>query len=259
VTDRAGDQRKLTTGPTLSDQAYYALREDITTGELGPGQRLTERALAERLGVSPTPVREALQRLEHERLIERDSVRAIRVAEPSVVRLYELALIEAALRGTAARLAADRATAADIRRMVDDCDKAEALADQAGTADWTESRIRDVLQLTRGFHQRVNEAARSQTLIDMIATVTAFDFAFRLKRSAESHRDLASLRHSLAEHRSLVAAIEARDGDAAEEVMRRHITSRANAYLAIASRDASAVSNRSPAALRDPSATPTEP
>jgi DNA-binding GntR family transcriptional regulator len=256
VTDHAGDQRKLTTGPTLSDQAYYAMREDITTGLLKPGQRLTERALAERLGVSPTPVREALQRLEHERLIERDSVRAIRVAEPSMVRLYELALIEAALRGAAARLAADRATAADIKRMLDDCDKAEALADQAGPDNWSESRVRDVLEVTRGFHERINEAARSRTLIDMIATVTAFDFAFRLKRSAESHSDLASLRRSFDEHRSLVAAIEARDGDAAEDIMRRHNTSRANAYLAIASRESSAAAQTAtpatPAAPAEP-------
>src|ERR1700730_2568284 len=118
VTDNATGRAKLTTGPTLSDQAYRALREDITTGALQPGQRLTERSLAEHLGVSPTPVREALQRLEHERLIERDAVRAIRVADPSVARLHELSLIEAALRGVAARLAAERATAAEGAGLV---------------------------------------------------------------------------------------------------------------------------------------------
>jgi DNA-binding GntR family transcriptional regulator len=243
----AGGQRKLTTGPTLSDQAYYALRDDITSGRLEPGERVTERALAVRLGVSPTPVREALQRLEHERLIERDSVRAIRIAEPTVTRLHELALIESALRGAAARLAAERATDADIRRMREDCDEAEALvarASEAGLEHWSESRTREVLQVTRGFHQRVNEAARSKTLIDMIATVTAFDFAFRLKASPAAHRDLASLRHSLDEHRSVVEAIEARDADAADEIMRRHITSRASAYLAIAARDSQAASPR---------------
>jgi DNA-binding GntR family transcriptional regulator len=245
VTDRADGQRRLTTGPTLSDQAYSALRDDITSGQLKPGQRVTERALAGRLGVSPTPVREALQRLEHERLIERDSVRAIRIAEPSVAKLYELALIEAALRGAAARLAADRATAADIRRLVEDCDEAEALVDQTGADAWTESRIREVLQVTRGFHQRVNEAAHSATLIDMIATVTAFDFSFRLRRSAEAHRgDPASLRRSLEEHRSVAVAIQARDGAAAEEVMRRHIADRANVYLAIASWDSETAATR---------------
>jgi len=238
----AGGQRKLTTGPTLSDQAYYALRDDITSGQLKPGQKVTERALAGRLGVSPTPVREALQRLEHERLIERDSVRAIRIAEPTEARLYELALIEAALRGAAARLAADRATEADIKRLREDCDQAEALAAEAGPDSRSESRARDILQATRGFHQRVNEAARSDTLIDMIATVTAFDFAFRLKASSAAHRDLASVRQSLDEHRSVVEAIEARDGDAADEIMRRHIASRASFYLAIAARDGLAAS-----------------
>ena len=108
MTDNAAGRPKLTTGPTLSDQAYKALREDITTGALKPGQRLTERGLAEHLGVSPTPVREALQRLEHERLIERDAVRSIRVAAPSVARLRELALIEVALRGASARSQAAR-------------------------------------------------------------------------------------------------------------------------------------------------------
>jgi len=129
VTDNTVGRPKLTTGPTLSDQAYKALREDITTGALKPGQRLTERGLAEHLGVSPTPVREALQRLEHERLIERDTVRAIRVADPSVARLRELSLIDVALRGVAARLAAERATAAEVAAIVAACDRAEALAD----------------------------------------------------------------------------------------------------------------------------------
>jgi DNA-binding GntR family transcriptional regulator len=235
VTERVHEGRKLTTGPTLSDQAYRALREEITTGELKPGQRLTERALADHLGVSPTPVREALQRLEHERLIERDAVRSIRVAQPSVARLYELALIEVALRGAAARLAAERAADAEVTAIVEACDQAEALA---SSANWAEAQVRKILTVTRGFHQLVNEAAHTQTLIDMISTATAFDWAFRLKWAVDSHPDPASLQHSLAEHRQVAAAIQARDGEAAEKVMRQHSGSRAQALLAIASRNA---------------------
>ena len=231
MTDDAAGRPKLTTGPTLSDQAYRALREDITSGALQPGQRLTERGLAEHLGVSPTPVREALQRLEHERLIERDAVRAIRVADPSVARLRELSLIEAALRGVAARLAAERATAAEVKAIVAACDRAEALADNDG---WDEARVRELLEVTRGFHRLIDEAAHTQTLIDMISTATAFDWAFRLKWSVESHQDAASLHRSLEQHRRVAAAIEARDGAAAEEAMRLHTGSRAEAYLAIA-------------------------
>jgi DNA-binding GntR family transcriptional regulator len=235
VTERVDDRRKLTTGPTLSDQAYRALRDEITTGELKPGQRLTERALADHLGVSPTPVREALQRLEHERLIERDAVRSIRVAEPSVGRLHELALIEVALRAVAARLAAERATDAEVKAIVEACDRAEALA---SGASWSQAQVREILTATRRFHQLVNEAAHTKTLIDMIATATAFDWAFRLKWAVDSHPDPASLQHSLEEHRRVAAAIEAGDAEAAERVMRQHSGSRAEALLAIASRNA---------------------
>jgi DNA-binding GntR family transcriptional regulator len=235
VTERVDDRRKLTTGPTLSDQAYRALREEITTGALKPGQRLTERALADHLGVSPTPVREALQRLEHERLIERDAVRTIRVAEPSVARLYELSQIEAALRGVAARLAAERAADQEVKRILEACDRAEALAGRPG---WTTSRVPEILTLTRGFHQLVDQAAHTQTLIVMISTATAFDWAFRLRWSVESHQDVSSLHRSLEQHRIVAAAIQARDGHAAEEAMRLHISARGSAYLAIASRTA---------------------
>ncbi|HWG60103.1 MAG TPA: GntR family transcriptional regulator [Streptosporangiaceae bacterium] len=235
MAERVDDGLKLTTGPPLSDQAYRALREEITTGRLKPGQRVTERALAEHLGVSPTPVREALQRLEHERLIERDAVRAIRVAEPSVGRLYELSLIEVALRGVAARLAAERATEQEIRRIVEACDRAEALAQGAR---WTEERVRNVLTVTREFHQLVDKAAHTEALTDMISTVTAFDWAFRVKHSVDSHPDVASLHDSLEQHRRVAAAIEARDGHAAQEIMRAHSESRANAFLSIAARNA---------------------
>jgi DNA-binding GntR family transcriptional regulator len=242
VAEHLEDGRKLTTGPTLSDQAYRALREEITTGQLKPGQRVTERALADHLGVSATPVREALQRLEQERLIDRDAVRAIRVAEPSVPRLYELALIEVALRGVAARLAAERATDQEVKRILEACDRAEALAD--GASAWSESRVRDILKVTRGFHQHVDEAAHTQTLIDMISTATAFDWAFRLKWSVDSHPDLASLHRSLEQHRHVAAAIEARDAEAAEEAMRLHSASRSNAYLEIVARNSGLASMR---------------
>lgn len=239
MTEQANGGRKLTTGPTLSDQAYRALREEITTGQLKPGERVTERALAQHLGVSPTPVREALQRLEHERLIERDAVRAIRIAEPSVAKLYEMTLIEVALRGVAARLAAERAAEQEVKGIVEACDRAEALAQED---TWTEERVREILTVTRGFHWLIDEATHNHTLIDMISTATAFDWAFRLRYSVDSHPDVASLHRSLAQHREVAAAIQAREGKAAEEAMRRHIASRADAYLAIASRNSEPVS-----------------
>jgi DNA-binding GntR family transcriptional regulator len=76
----------------------------------------------------------------------------------------------------------------------------------------------------------------------MISTATAFDWAFRVRYSVDSHPDLASLHRSLAQDGEVAAAIHARDGQAAEEAMRRHIASRAEAYLTIASRNSEPVS-----------------
>jgi DNA-binding GntR family transcriptional regulator len=72
----------------------------------------------------------------------------------------------------------------------------------------------------------------------MLSTATAFDWAFRLKWAVDSHPDQASLSRSLAQHRDVAAAIAARDADAAEQAMRQHSGSRAEALLAIASRNA---------------------
>jgi DNA-binding GntR family transcriptional regulator len=122
-----------------------------------------------------------------------------------------------------------------VKRIVEACDRAEALA--ADGAEWTQARVRDLLTVTREFHHLVNRAAHTRTLTDMISTATAFDWAFRLRWSVDSHPDLASLHISLEQHRRVASAIEARDGQAAEEAMRLHSASRASAYLAIAARN----------------------
>ncbi|WP_329557411.1 GntR family transcriptional regulator [Streptomyces sp. NBC_00696] len=225
-----GNVRRLTPGPTLSDQAYLSLREGITAGRFEPGARITERALAEELGVSPTPVREALRRLEHERLIERDAVRNIRIADPSIARLYELTLIEAALRGVAARLAAERATDAQRASIVRMCDRADAMQ----AAPDLETYAADLLKITRRFHELVDLASHNEHLIDMIATATAFDWAFRVKWAPQMHRTPASLRHSLDQHRIVALAVREREGDTAERAMRDHILQRTGVLLDLA-------------------------
>jgi DNA-binding GntR family transcriptional regulator len=217
-------QTSLSTGPTLADQAYRALREDIIEGRLRPGERVTERQLAERLGVSPTPVREALGRLEHEHLIERSGTRRIQIAEPSHTRLYELTLVEAALRGVAARLAAENATAAEIAAM------------EKVHASFTDVQLapKRALALTRELHRLIDAASHNPTLVSMIATATAFDWQFRL----ESVRDIFGVdrgrvldRHR--EHGAIVEAIRARDGARAEDLMRTHILVVTDAFLKV--------------------------
>ena len=215
-------QQALSTGPTLADQAYGALRDEIISGRLEPGERLTERHLARRLGVSPTPIREALQRLEHEHLIERTETRRIQVAQPSRRRLHELALVEAALRGVAARLAAEHAT-----------DK-ELAAIEKTHRQFTELVLSPerALATTRRLHEQIDRASHNESLVRMIATVTAFDWQFRLETLREIYgpnRNAVLERHR--EHGRIVDALMSRDGDAAEELMRRHILGANDAYL----------------------------
>jgi DNA-binding GntR family transcriptional regulator len=214
-------QQVLSTGPTLADQAYRALREEIISGKLKPGERLTERHLATRLGVSPTPIREALQRLEHEHLIQRTDTRRILVAEPSVHRLYELTLMEAALRGVGARLAAQNAS-----------DK-ELVAIHETYAGFTEEMTPEqALAQARKLHGQIDQASHNETLIRMIATATAFDWQFRLGTIPDifgDGRKAARDRHR--EHGKIVNALTARDGATAERLMRDHIMGATDAFL----------------------------
>ena len=117
---------------SLAERAYRALREQIAVGGLAPGERVTERGLALRLGVSPTPIREALRRLEQERLIERVGPRQLRVAERSEQSLHELLYTEAVVRAAAARFATNKITDDTLDEMtglVDDLERG------AGTND----------------------------------------------------------------------------------------------------------------------------
>jgi DNA-binding GntR family transcriptional regulator len=216
------EPQTLSTGPTLADQAYDALRQEIISGKLQPGERLTERHLAQRLGVSPTPIREALGRLEHEHLIERTQTRRIQVAKPSRRRLYELVLMEAALRGVAAQLAAENATDKELAAIEKTHRQFTALVLSPERA----------LATTRRLHEQIDRASHNESLVRMIATVTAFDWQFRLETLREIYgpnRNAVLERHR--EHGRIVDALMSRDGDAAEELMRRHILGANDAYL----------------------------
>jgi DNA-binding GntR family transcriptional regulator len=223
--------RRLTTGPSLADQAYEALRDDITTGRLNAETRITERWLAQRLGVSPTPVREALTRLEHEHLIERGDGNSIRVAQPSLGRLHELSLIEAALRGVAARIAAVAASDRELARLSALCNEVETI----GRTFTTDAKVQEkVLRLTREFHLLVDKASHNPTLVKMISTATAFDLSFRKRFAPKLYADMRSPVEGHLQHREILDALLARDGERAEETMRHHIQQATEAFMVVA-------------------------
>jgi len=207
----------LKVGPSLADQAYGALRDMITGGDFEPGQRLTERSLADLLGVSPTPVREAISRLEHERLLLRPDGRVLEVARPTPERVRQMYLIHCALRSVAARLAAEVATQAELEAIARTHQQAQELQRQAPPEG---DKVEGLLRLNRKFHQQIEAAAHNPSLIDMIATADAFDWRTRVRTiRASLGEDLSVVMH---DHQALVDALLARDAETAETLMRSH-------------------------------------
>jgi DNA-binding GntR family transcriptional regulator len=213
-----------TRGDRLSDRAYLELRRMIVDGELEQGDRLTERALAERLEISPTPIREALQRLEHEWLIERRGPRTVVVAGANRRHLRELRVLEAALRGVAARLAVENATDDELEQLA-------GVHAEAVRASRSRRGLARVLELTRRFHSLLDASTHNPVLVKMIATATAFDFVTRLEMIKRLGTDYPA--QWVDDHAEIVDALRARDADRAEQLMRAHILN-SGRYLAYA-------------------------
>jgi DNA-binding GntR family transcriptional regulator len=189
---------------------YAHLRQAILTGELPPGYALTETTLGEKYGVSRTPVREALRRLEQDGLAERGS-RGMVVKGRSPEEILEIYEIRSILESAAASYAASRRTLLDIGRM----EKAhQVMIDLDPLDPWK------MVRLNRDFHEQIWAATHHSTLIDLLARlndhVTLYSAAITL-----GHGDRWSI--VLAEHEELLQAI--RDGDAqrASEVAEAHM------------------------------------
>jgi DNA-binding GntR family transcriptional regulator len=206
----------------LGDQAYSAIREAITAGRLLPGARLTERDLAKQLGVSPTPVREALRRLEQEQLVIR-SGRERRVIALTEGSSADISVIFAALQGVAARLAAQNAGDAELLEIERALRAAEA---GMGTAP-----AEVTVALMQQFHRLIERASHSPVLLSLIDTVRAFDLSYRArsaKRQAkEVPKAMAARRRT---HGQIVKALQARDGERAEALARSHALAALQAY-----------------------------
>jgi DNA-binding GntR family transcriptional regulator len=178
-----------------TDLVAALIREQVITGELPAGRQLRQRDLAQRFGVSQTPVREAMRRLESEGLLVCDTHRGFTVVAPDDGRIEENFQIRAALESLGASLAARRIDAGGLDRLRDLNDQMRALADDdPGYAD-----------LNREFHFTVYEYARSPLLMSLMRLLWAsLNPGPRVRRShAESAR----------QHGEILLALA--DGDAA--------------------------------------------
>jgi DNA-binding GntR family transcriptional regulator len=189
--------------------AYQLILEAIDTGIYRPGDRLVESELADRFGVSRTPIREALQRLETQSLLTRDG-RSLIVASLDHNQLAELYVVRGELEGLAARLAARHATPEEVRVLRDMLE-----ADHALVGD-----PRALSRANRRFHKQIHLASHNRFLVQQLDLVHR-SMALLASTSLEAEgRPTGTLK----EHAAIVAAIEAGDGDAADKSLRDHIS-----------------------------------
>ena len=201
---------------TLADRVFARLQDDIVRGEILPGSKVSETELASRYGVSRGPLREAIRRLESRKLLERVVHVGTRVASLSVSDLIEIYHVREALEGMAARLAAEHMTAEEVRGLYD------VLAQHEQQQDLRE----DVAYFQRegdlDFHYRIIQGSHNATLSQLlIGELYHLVRMYRYQFSTVANRPQKALN----EHRRIVEAIEARDAEMAELLMRRHISS----------------------------------
>ncbi|MCD2195994.1 GntR family transcriptional regulator [Actinomycetospora endophytica] len=197
-----------------SERAQAALREAILGGELAPGAHLGEVELAERLGVSRTPVREALARLAAEGLVEAHAHRGARVVSFSPEDLDGIFDVRLALEPRATGRAAARATAADLDALDDLAARMLAVGTRGPAQD-----LDALVGLNREFHARLLDVAAAPALSAALGNVVHAPVVLRTFHTY----DPASLARSLAHHAEIVAALRAGDADWASSVMRSHL------------------------------------
>ncbi|MBF5079556.1 GntR family transcriptional regulator [Paracoccus sp. NBH48] len=189
--------------------AYSLILTAIEGGTYRPGDRLVESELAERFGVSRTPVREALQRLETQAMLVRDG-RSLIVASLDHNQLAELYTVRAELEALAARLAARHAMPEEVRVL------AQMVEEDRRTKGDPEALAR----ANKRFHRQIHLASHNRYLVQQLDLVhRTMALMARTSLAAEGRGETA-----LAEHARIVEAIAAGDGAAADRALRQHIS-----------------------------------
>jgi DNA-binding GntR family transcriptional regulator len=195
---------------SLRDLAYDDIRDAILGGRLVPGQRVKERDVAAQMGISTTPVKEALRRLEQEGLVVSQPRRGAVVSDLVTIPVEEIEEIRGALEAIAARLAAARLTDEELARL------AGLVAEMAALT----REMREPQQRVEGvttFHRMILEGSRNDFLVRFVGTLVPFE---RVHQS--EYLDAAEAQASQRDHEAILDALRRRDGEAAAREMRDH-------------------------------------
>ena len=212
------DMARLDTGTTFRKEAYAALKRAITAMDIYGHRdeiRLDERRLSEGLGVSRTPIREAMTLLEQEGFVRTRPRRGIFVVRKTKREILEIIVVMAALEGMAARLAADHAgdaEIADLRRLMAEFGSGNGQSTNEG------ERIDEYSDANIAFHQAIIRMSGCVLLAEMTANLFIH---MRAIRKITIHQENRAAR-SIVDHMNIIEALERRDPELAERLAREH-------------------------------------
>ena len=213
----ANNQNELLGIPTISrkrlgDQIADVLRKQILLGELVPGRNIPERETAEALGVSRTPLREALLILEGEGLVSMAPAKSPVVANPSVEDITQLLLVQSALEGLAGECACEKITADELGQLGAMHEEMLVKADQAEPVDF--------FSMDMAFHEAIVAASKNHPLIK---THAQYNSRLWRARFMSSRRRVKRRSVTLLEHANIVEGLRLRDKEQTSAALEAHL------------------------------------
>lgn len=196
----------------LRDVVFNTLRDAILTGKLVPGERLMENQLAEKLGVSRTPVREALRMLELENLVElvpRKGAQVLDMSEKDIINILE---VRSALEGLATSLACKKMTKEELQQLKNmEVDFEKAVAD---------NDVERFVDIDEEFHDLIFAATENSKLIQIFQNLRIQLYRYRMAQAKNNDTSMSTI---VAHHRSIIRAIENHDAEDGASVAQSHI------------------------------------
>ncbi|TQR12726.1 GntR family transcriptional regulator [Psychrobacillus soli] len=202
---------KILDNPLIRESAFNQLRKMILSQEIKPGEKLNEKEVAEQLGVSRTPVREALHKLELEGLVEIFPRRYCLVKGVTHECIREIHLIRSQLEPIAASIAVNNLTNEDLERL----DNLIKLSVEFAS----KGNVEKIMEANDEFHQIINRASNLSRIIAILENMHDYVEAFRY--SFMSRTDL--VKRSIEEHQEILAALQTRDKELVKKIVTKHL------------------------------------
>lgn len=196
----------------LRDVVFNTLRDAILTGKLVPGERLMENQLAEKLGVSRTPVREALRMLELENLVElvpRKGAQVLDMSEKDIINILE---VRSALEGLATSVACKKMSKEDLQQLKNmEVDFEKAVV---------ENDVERFVDIDEDFHDLIFAATENDKLVNIFRNLRIQLYRYRMAQAKNNETSMSTI---VAHHRSIIRAIENHDGEEGASIAQGHI------------------------------------